>query len=246
MSAGSEDLSTLPLPPEKVWHKAWRVYRDGFVLFGSLSLAAFFLDEALDAWLDSRLQPASDPMQALLYWIVSSLVLIFGYYALAKALLGRMQGQHVSLLRALGFVWVKAFPILWTFLLLSGVGLVPALMGIKLLELNRTLGELVFLAGVAALVPACFFSSFVSFVLVEEGRFGWNGIKRSFKLVRMEWDRVLLAWLSLWPLGVLRSLFNMSLGNSLLVEALVALYIPLFYSFLAHIYRDARRRLGEL
>ena len=121
--------------------------------------------------------------------------------------------------------------------------LTPILIALGLTVLSPLLGFLGIFAAFIALFLVMLFTAFLPFVFVEEGIYGWEGIRRSYELVSTDWVAVLaVVLLGGLPLAIM----SLLLSGVWITALLSALYVPLPVAVLAFLYLDIRRDRGEL
>ena len=229
-----------PLTVGAAWRLALAFYRENFFAFFGIALIASLLGRLLGYLFTSESQ---SPLVGLLASMPGLTAESFGYYALAKAILDRLRNQPTHLRDAYGFALDEAGPILLTLAWILGLVIAPILIAIGLAALSPLLGFLGIFASFIALFLVLLFTAFISFVFVEEGVYGWEGIRRSYELVCTDWGSVLVVQLLIVfpPL-----LLGLLLPESWFVAGLEALYYPLPFAALALLYLDIRKDRGEL
>jgi len=228
----------LPLTMGEAWKRALALYRKNFLTFFGIALIARLSGELLYFLLVSESQPLEVSLLALLPGIF---ITFLGSYALSKAILDRIQGRTASLQEAYGFVLSEIGPILGTLALILGLEVAIFVTAVGLTALIRFIGLLWLYAALFAFFLVLLFTAFIAFVFVEEGVYGWAGIRRSYELVRRDWGAVLVVLLLIvFPSLLLGLLFP----ESWIVAGIEALYDPLPFGVLAFLYLDIRRNIG--
>ncbi|GEM_PF-2470316 len=226
-----------PLTAGAAWKLGLILYFRNFLVFFGIALIASSLGALLIYLFTSESQ---SPLVGLLARMPGLVAEFFGYYALAKAILDRLRNQPTGLRDAYGFALDEASLILLNFSWILGLILASTLIALGLAVLSPLLG---IFAAFIALFLVMLFTAFLPFVFVEEGIYGWEGIRRSYELVSTDWVAVLaVVLLGGLPLAIM----SLLLSGVWITVLLSALYSPLPFAVLAFLYLDIRRDRGEL